>query len=73
MKLIVSCFLTIAVSNIWAASINTPVPTEDFGEAMKSYFEKVKQAMPCGIAGQPPMTPFTRQFVPISLKTEDIE
>lgn len=71
MKLIVSCFLAIAISNIRAASISSP--TEDFGVAMKNYFEKVKQAMPCGIAGQPPMTPLTKKFVPFSLKTENIE
>ncbi|KAL5284413.1 hypothetical protein ACFFRR_006607 [Megaselia abdita] len=73
MKLLFSCFLVIAVSGIHAVPTSSSVPTEDFGEAMKNYFEKVKQAMPCGLAGQPSMAPFTKSFVPISLSTSDIE
>lgn len=73
MKLIVICVLVFVVSGINGATVSTPVPTEDFEEAMKNYFEKVKQAMPCGIAGQPSMTPFTKAFLPISYQSENIE
>lgn len=73
MKFIVLSFLAITVSGISAVPISTPVPTVDFGEAMKNYFEKVKQAMPCGIAGQPPSAPFTKAFLPISIQNENIE
>ncbi|KAL5287462.1 hypothetical protein ACFFRR_008391 [Megaselia abdita] len=67
--LLLSCF-SIAVFGINAVPISSSVPTEDFGEAVKNYLEKMKKVLPCG---QPSMAPFTKSFVPISSRTSDIE
>lgn len=73
MKLIFSCILAIFAFGVNGVPTSTSVPTEDFGEAMRNYFEKVKRAMPCGIAGQAPMTPFIQDFVPIAIHNDDLE
>lgn len=69
---VILCLLALLV-----AAGAVPIQSEDLGVAVMNFYEKLRETLPCGIAGSGPLDPYVidKQYTeePLKFETGDVK